>query len=114
MQQGGTKNMIIKSMVGVLAAFGILTASAADAEACRAGRRQAHQQARIGEGVRSGELTRPEARRLEREQRHIRRAERRVRADGEVTAGESARLDRMQDRASRRIYREKHDRQERW
>ncbi len=34
--------------------------------------RQQHQQQRIGQGVRSGELSRGETRRLEREQRHIR------------------------------------------
>jgi hypothetical protein len=75
--------------------------------------RQQAQRARIRQGTASGELTRPEARKLRTEQRHIRRTERRAKADGTVTAGERARITRKQNKASRDIRHQKHDRQER-
>jgi hypothetical protein len=75
--------------------------------------RQRHQQRRIVRGVRSGELTRGETRRLERNARGIRRDERRARADGDVTARERARLRRELNHESRHIYRAKHNRRDR-
>jgi hypothetical protein len=73
--------------------------------------RQHHQQSRIHQGVSSGELTRNETRRLQAEQRHIRREERLYKSDGHLTRGERADLHRDQNRASRDIYRQKHDAQ---
>ena len=75
--------------------------------------RERRQQARIHEGVRDGELTRNEARKLEREQARIHRAEARAKADGEFTPKERAKIQKMQDKASRQIYKEEHDRQTR-
>lgn len=75
--------------------------------------RQHHQQQRIGQGVRSGELNRTEAHRLQREQRHIRQEERRYRSDGHLSHAERADLRRDQNRASRHIYNQKHDGQQR-
>ncbi|MBK6630460.1 MAG: hypothetical protein IPG33_05120 [Betaproteobacteria bacterium] len=72
-----------------------------------------HQQQRIGQGVRSGDLTRSEVRRLEGEQRHIRREERRYLSDGHLSRAERADLRHDQNRASRHIYDEKHDGQQR-
>lgn len=76
-------------------------------------RREHRQQTRIREGIRSGELTRREAIRLEGQQARIRVAERFARRDGNVTLRERARLDRALDRANRNIYRQKHDGQDR-
>jgi hypothetical protein len=76
-------------------------------------KREANQRARIVDGVRSGELTRPETRRLMQGERKLHRLERRVKADGDVTARERARLHHGADRMSKRIYRQKHDRQDR-
>lgn len=75
-------------------------------------RRQARQQRRIGQGVRSGQLTRREAGHLERQQRRINRQKRRdmARHHGHLTRREQARLNRRQNRASRRIFRKKHNR----
>lgn len=73
--------------------------------------REAQQQRRIGQGVRSGELTRHEARRLERRQAEIRRMEHRAKADGVVTPHERRRIAAAQNRSSRAIYRQKHDAQ---
>lgn len=74
-------------------------------------RRQANQERRIEQGVRSGQLTEREAARLERGQDRVEKMEDRAKADGKVTAKERARLHRAQDRQSAAIYREKHDRQ---
>jgi hypothetical protein len=75
--------------------------------------RQQIQRARIREGVQSGEVTRPEARRLRTEQRHVRRTERRAKSDGEVTPQERTKIQRKQNRVSRDIRRQKHDAQNR-
>jgi hypothetical protein len=74
-------------------------------------KRQQLQQERIGQGVASGQLTPQETVRLEKQQAGIERAQDRAEADGKVTPKERARLKKKQDRASRRIYREKHDAQ---
>jgi hypothetical protein len=76
-------------------------------------RRERHQQQRIRQGIRSQELTRREAARLGAGQARIRVAERYAKADGRVTRRERHRLDNMLDRASRNIYRQKHDSQDR-
>ena len=75
--------------------------------------REANQKARIKEGVKSGELTKPEAKRLAKNQKHIKHAEAKAKADGVVTPGERAKLDHKQDKASKRIAKQKHDKQDR-
>jgi hypothetical protein len=76
--------------------------------------RQQNQRARIRQGVRSGELTRREAGRLQAQQARIRVNEAYARrSGGEFTARERARIQRQQNRSSRHIYRQKHDRQDR-
>jgi hypothetical protein len=75
--------------------------------------RQQNQAQRIGQGVRSGELTRPETRRLLRGQRELRRDERAAQADGVVTGRERAGLQREANQQSRRIHRQKNDAQDR-
>ena len=72
-------------------------------------RREGRQSRRIKHGVRSGSLTRREARNLAAQQARIRRHERRVKADGVVTARERVSLQRQENRASRNIYRKKHN-----
>jgi hypothetical protein len=75
--------------------------------------RERNQRARIVEGVRSGELTRPETRRLIAGERRLHMHERHAKSDGVVTPAERARLERNADRMSARIYRQKHDPQSR-
>jgi hypothetical protein len=75
--------------------------------------RDRNEDMRIQQGIRSGELTRQEAYRLENERAQVERMERRARADGTVSSFERARIDRAQDRVSRDIYRESHDAQQR-
>jgi hypothetical protein len=75
--------------------------------------RQHNQQQRIQQGVKSGELTRGETRRLQAEQRHIRREEARYKSDGQLTRAERADLQHDLNRSSRHIYNQKHDGQSR-
>ena len=77
-------------------------------------KRQRDQQQRIRQGIRSGELTRREARRLEWQEARIRRDEARSRrSGGTFTPRERARIQRELNHSSRNIYRQKHDRQDR-
>ena len=71
--------------------------------------RQENQQERIGQGVKSGELTAKEAARLERQQHRIQHEKREAKADGTVTKAERAELRARQNAASRNIARQKHD-----
>jgi hypothetical protein len=75
--------------------------------------REHREQVRIRQGIRSGELTRPEARRLEAEQARIRVNERFDRADGKLTLKEREQLYKQLHHASHDIYRQKHDGQDR-
>ncbi len=100
--------------IPVFAALCLLAAAvpalAADSGAMPgAERRQQLQQRRIGQGIATGELTPREMIRLERQQAGVERAQRRIEADGRVTPGERARLHVRQDKASRDIYRAKHN-----
>lgn len=75
--------------------------------------RQQVQRERIQQGVRSGELTRREAHSAREDQRDIRQLERAYKSDGTLTRGERRDLTHEQNQASRQIYRDKHDAQER-
>ena len=73
--------------------------------------RQANQQKRIDQGVKSGELTKKEAARLQKGQQRVQKMEDKAMADGKMTKKERAHIERAQDRQSKKIYREKHDKQ---
>jgi hypothetical protein len=71
--------------------------------------RIAEQQARIDEGISSGQLTRHEANILQDNLNWIKTEEARLKADGRLTPEERARLHRMLDKNSAMIYRKKHN-----
>lgn len=71
--------------------------------------RSAVQHKRIKAGAKSGELTHHERKQLARQQRHIRAEKREARADGVVTGKEHREIRREERRASRNIYRKKHN-----
>jgi len=75
--------------------------------------RQDNQADRIRQGVASGALTKPEAKRLRAEQRGIASEEKAFKADGKLSRVERRDLTRDQNRASRDIARQKHDAQTR-
>lgn len=79
----------------------------------RVDQRQENQARRIEQGKQSGALTKREARRLEAGQARVAGMEKRAKADGTVSKRERARLERANDRQSRRIAKQKHDRQAR-
>lgn len=67
--------------------------------------RALRQQQRIANGVRNGDLSRREARRLEEQQRSIRQLQRRARADGVLTPAELIEIQTAQDEAGEAIRR---------
>ena len=77
----------------------------------RIDQREANQQKRIEQGEKSGALTQREAGRLEKGQARVGRMEQRAAADGTVSGKEARRIEHAQDVQSRRIQRQKHDRQ---
>jgi hypothetical protein len=91
---------------------GILGLSIA-ANAGEVDRRAARQQERIAEGMKSGQLTEKESARLEKREAKIDGEIARDRAanGGKLTPAERRKVNREQNRASRAIYRQKHDTQ---
>ncbi|MEO8145893.1 MAG: hypothetical protein ABI654_16920 [Betaproteobacteria bacterium] len=77
----------------------------------RIDQRQQNQQQRIDQGVQSGQLNQKEAARLEKGQARVQKMENKAVADGKVTAKERRKIERTQDNQSRKIAREKHDKQ---
>jgi hypothetical protein len=71
--------------------------------------RQENQDRRIEQGVKSGQLTNHEANRLEAQQNRIENTEQRMKSDGVVTRVERTRLAHRENKASRNIYRKKHN-----
>jgi hypothetical protein len=73
--------------------------------------RKENQQDRIGQGVKSGQLTAGETSRLEHQQAGINKEERGMRAqdNGHLTKTDRQTLHQQQNQESRRIYRDKHN-----
>lgn len=101
-----------------MVSFGVLvfwasTATEADAQRRYTGinQRQQNQERRIQNGANTGSLTKGEYQRLQAQQYRIEVREKYMRSTGGVfTARERARLQHSQNKASRNIYRQKHDR----
>ena len=91
-----------------IASFGAFAQSTATP---RVDQREAHQDARIQQGVGSGQLNAKETYRLEKEQAAIHKTEANAKSDGKVTPRERRKLNRMQNHASRDIHAQKHDAQ---
>jgi hypothetical protein len=104
------KNIFIAT---VIAAVPVLSHAQAKDPAATPGidKRQEIQQKRIDQGVQSGELNKRETARLERHQAGIDKMENKAKADGTVTKKERAAIHHVQNNESRRIHRQKHDRQ---
>lgn len=79
------------------------------ASAGRAAKRQINQQKRIHRGVKSGEITKKEFKHLERQQVRLQKSKKRALSDGKLTGREKRKLEHLQDKASRHIYRAKHN-----
>jgi hypothetical protein len=102
------KRMMACSTFAILAALGVASPAGA---ATVIDQRQENQERRIDQGIQSGQLTQREAERLQRQQDRIENLENKALTDGKVSKAERRKIRRAQNRASRRIYREKHDAQ---
>ncbi len=100
-------------LTGSLALGLALTAAAPGGDAATSDERQERQQDRIEQGIKSGELTKREAARLERQEAKIAAEEKAFRSDGKLSVRERAKLQRDLNKTSRHIYRQKHDAQTR-
>ena len=106
---------MLKSLgfLAATAALGLIVAGPIFAATPRLDQREHNQAQRIRQGVRSGELTRPETRRLVRGEARLRYNEAVAKSDGVVTVRERAHLQHEANVESQRIYRQKHDAQDR-
>jgi hypothetical protein len=75
--------------------------------------RRANEEKRIADGIRDGSLTSGEAARLQRQQARISREEQRFSSDGNLTPTERQKLRQDVNRASGKIWRQRHDAQKR-
>ena len=101
---------MISPIAKLLAAL-LAVSAAAPALAAQVDQREANQQARIAEGRESGQLTHYETGRLERKEARIHRQAQYGRAahHGHLSRAERRHVNREQNRASRHIYRAKHN-----
>lgn len=83
------------------------------AEAGRNQNRERKQQSRIHQGVKSGELTRFEAKKLRQGQHKVDALQFKAKQDGEISAQEKWRIEKAQDHQNKKIYQQKHDNQKR-
>ena len=73
--------------------------------------RDVNQQARVEQGLKSGELNTREAAKLEHQESHIDKMQANALKDGTVSTEEAARIKQAQDKTSQAIYNQKHDAQ---
>jgi hypothetical protein len=100
------KNAIVKTL-----AAGALVALSLSAQEGKVAERKENQQARIAQGVKSGQLTAGETANLEKKEIAINRETRADRAanGGKLTSAEKRQVNRQQNRVSRKIYAGKHN-----
>ena len=103
--------MKTRTLIAAVALVAPLLAAAQTPSTPRIDQRQADQEARIQQGAPSGALTQKEEAKLEKGQTHVQNMENKAMADGKVTKKEAGRIEHAQDQQSKKIYREKHDRQ---
>jgi methylthioribose-1-phosphate isomerase len=75
--------------------------------------RALNQHQRIREGVKSGELTRPEAKNLREDHKDLHQDIKEARSDGKITREERKDIRKEENKDSRKIYRKKHNERER-
>jgi uncharacterized membrane protein YebE (DUF533 family) len=97
--------------LAVVIALGFAASASAQTATPNIDKRQANQEKRIEQGVKSGELTPKEASRLENREAKLQADKEKAKADGVVTKKERAKLQHEANRDSKAIYRQKHDAQ---
>ncbi|MEW9622832.1 hypothetical protein [Rhodanobacter geophilus] len=99
-------------VVGLLGLGGTATAQTQAAPAQNAAsdtQRDANQQQRIDQGLKSGQLNTRQASNLEQREANLDRTEQRDMRNGTMTKAENAQIQHMQNRDSAAIYKDKHD-----
>jgi len=105
---------IVLSIAAVSAVLAAMPMAASAAPWQSVNQRQANLERRIDQGIRSGDLTRPEAVRLRAQFRDLTRLESQYRrSGGRLDMSERRDLDQRFDRLSQQVYAQKHDRQDR-
>ncbi|GEM_PF-728170 len=108
-------SLIMMALV-MVGAMGTLSPSAeAHRRRSEINRREHHQMGRIREGVKSGELTKDEAKGLRQDEKNIHKEVREERKEngGHLTAEERKEVNQKLDQESKKIYEEKHNEMER-
>jgi len=104
--------MIVIRTLAFLGIAGLAFSAAAQTSSTpRVDGRQANQERRIEQGEKSGALNQKEAARLEKGQARIEKKENKAMADGKMTKKERKQIEHAQNQQSKKIYREKHDKQ---
>ena len=106
------RNCWIQIAASGVISLGFLTAGALAEDPPNIREREKNQQKRIAEGAQSGELTKKEVKKLEKQEANLHRQIQRADGPG-LTPKERARIRHKQKVQSRRIYRQKHDKQKR-
>lgn len=97
-----------KFILAALVAFFSTATISANAQTTTKQERQ-----RIKQGVKSGELTKAEAKNLRQDQKEIRQEKKAAKADGTVTKAERKEIRKDKRKASREIFRKKHNKRDR-
>ena len=101
--------MKLKLMIIGLFVLGFTFTSQAQTKAPRVSKTQLKQQKKIQHGLKSGELTKKEAVKLQQQQRRIYKAKRKAKADGVFTPKEKINLNARQNKARAVIYKKKNN-----
>jgi hypothetical protein len=105
----GTVVSLTKYSLVIVATSLLSTAAWADTLAEKDQQRDVNQQERIGQGLKSGELSTKEAGHLERDEQHVDRMEARDLRNGSISPAEQTRLNAAENRTSAAIYNDKHN-----
>jgi hypothetical protein len=97
----------------VLGLFGVFANSSYGQVTPGADKRQSNQKHRVKKGVKSGEITKREAKSLHKSTKEAKRYEAKAKSDGKVTWKERTRLQHKENKSSRKIYRTKHNNRDR-
>jgi hypothetical protein len=104
------KRLLIASLITLVTAggtIGLASSAEAGTNSPRIDRKQANQQRRINQGIRSGALTPGETYRLQRRQANIKAKEARFKSDGNLSRRERRVLNNNLNNSSKAIYRAK-------
>ena len=110
--QNHKQKWLVVGLLGLCGLGGVAAVQAQTTPAQNAAsdtQRDANQQQRIDQGLKSGQLSTRQASNLEQREANLDRTEQRDMRNGPMTKAENAQIQRMQNRDSAAIYKDKHD-----